>query len=52
MKKILFCFLLVTTTYLVNAQTIKKYNGQMSKPEWIAELFESSPYEYNGYYSY
>ena len=52
MKKVLFCFLLVTTTYLVNAQTIKKYNGQMSKPEWIAELFESSPYEYNGYYSY
>ena len=36
----------------VNAQTIKKYSGQMSKPEWIAELFESSPYDYNGYYSY
>lgn len=36
-----------------SAQTIKKYSGQLSKPEWISELFESEyPYDINGYYSY
>lgn len=47
---IIFTFLLIITS---SAQTIKKYSGQMSKPEWIKELFEySSQHGYNGYYSY
>ena len=48
---VLIALLILTIT--ANAQTIKKYSGQMSKPEWIAELFEDcAPYNINGYYSY
>ena len=53
MKSFTFVLIALQFTITANAQTIKKYSGQMSKPEWIAELFESSaPHNINGYYSY
>ena len=54
MKKFVFILIAFLLTITANAQTIKKYSGQMSKPEWIEELFEhsSSSYGYNGFYSY
>lgn len=53
MKRILFILIALMLTMTAIAQTIKKYSGQMSKPEWIKELFEySSQHGYNGYYSY
>ena len=53
MKRILFILIALMLTMTAIAQTIKKYSGQMSKPEWIKELFESSSqHGFNGYYSY
>ena len=53
MKKTGVLLLVIVFTLCASAQTVKKYSGQMSKPEWIAELFEvDDPYDINGYYSY
>ena len=52
MKRLNCLLLALIFTIGVNAQTIKKYSGQMSKPEWIAELLELNSYDINGYYSY
>lgn len=53
MKKTIIISFAVLLTISVSAQTIKKYSGQMSKPEWISELFEEgTPYDINGFYSY
>lgn len=52
MKRLNCLLLALIFTIGVNAQTIKKYSGQMSKPEWIAELLELGSYDINGYYSY
>ena len=51
MKKqftIIAAFVLALST---NAQDVKTYNGQMTKPEWIAELFHCEG-GINGSYSY
>lgn len=51
MKKqfaIIAAFVLALST---NAQNVKTYNGQMTKPEWIAELFDCAG-GINGSYSY
>lgn len=51
MKKqftIIAAFVLALST---NAQNVKTYNGQMTKPEWIAELFDCEG-GINGSYSY
>ncbi|MBR4367724.1 MAG: hypothetical protein IKP52_00275 [Prevotella sp.] len=47
-----FVLVLLLFNFTANAQIAKKYSGQMSKPEWIAELFEYSPDNFSGYYSY
>lgn len=52
MKQILLCVFSFVLTATVNAQTIKKYSGQMSEPVWIAEFFEFANRDINGYYSY
>jgi len=52
MKQILLCVFSFVLTATVNAQTIKKYSGQMSEPVWIAEFFELGNRDINGYYSY
>ena len=54
MKRITTIIISLLFTITTNAQVVKKYSGQMSKPEWIEELFEypESSYGYNGYYSY
>lgn len=51
MKKqftIIAAFMLALST---NAQNVKTYNGQMTKPEWIAEFFDCEG-GINGSYSY
>ena len=53
MKKTGLLLLAIALTICLRAQTVHKYSGQMSKPEWIAELFEvDDPYDINGFYSY
>lgn len=53
MKRIICFTLALINIFSISAQTIKKYSGQMSKPEWISELFEEEdPYDISGFYSY
>ncbi len=52
MKRITTIIISLLFTITTNAQVVKKYSGQMSKPEWIADIFKSDPYDINGNYSY
>lgn len=52
MKKITLIIIAFLLTITANAQTIKKYSGEMSKPEWIEDLLEYGADYFNGFYSY
>lgn len=52
MKSITFIFIAFLLTITASAQTVKKYSGQMSKPEWIEDLLEYGADYFNGFYLY
>ena len=53
-KYIVFCIVFLLTLS-VSAQTLKKYNGQITKPDWLTDMFADDYYEpdvVNGTYTY
>lgn len=52
MKKYILINIAFLFALSTNSQNVKTYNGPMTEPEWIAELFGGGAYGFNGSYSY
>ena len=52
MKKYILINIAFLFALSTNSQNVKTYNGPMTEPEWIAELFGGVAYGFNGSYSY